>query len=125
MALVPLSVRRSMYTSSDRRRKVLNPAAAMARSRSARVVILIGSTTFTFHGSAHARREGWGAGGREFGGRCSVGSGVWLIGLRSSPRRPWFPLTLTPSFNRPCAVSASFPLEAAGGDVIIEPLRGS
>jgi hypothetical protein len=44
-----------MYTSSERRRNVLNPASASARSRSLRVSIRIGSTTLIFQGSAQLR----------------------------------------------------------------------
>jgi hypothetical protein len=52
IALVPESVSRSMYTSSERSRNVLYPASASARSRSARESMVIGSTTLIFQGSA-------------------------------------------------------------------------
>jgi hypothetical protein len=45
-----------MYTSSERRRKVLWPASRMARSRHSRVVVFKGSTTLILYGSAHERR---------------------------------------------------------------------
>src|SRR5450759_561587 len=55
IALVPESVRRSMYTSAERRRKVLYPASRMCSLRSEAVVIRIGSTTLIFQGSAQLR----------------------------------------------------------------------
>jgi len=51
MAPVPLSVSRSMMTSSERRAKMLNPASEMRPVRSSHVLSLIGSTALIRNGS--------------------------------------------------------------------------
>ncbi len=55
MAAVPLSVSRSIITSSERSENRFSPAWRSRASRSARVVIRIGSTTLTRWGSMMVR----------------------------------------------------------------------
>ena len=57
IALVPLSVSRSMKTSRLRSWKVFHPASASAASRSARVVRRMCSTALILYGSAHEWRR--------------------------------------------------------------------
>src|SRR5437762_1792869 len=64
MAPVPLSVRRSMRTSSGRILKGLKPAARITRSRSSGVVSRIGSTTLIRKGSMMVFKAGSSESGR-------------------------------------------------------------